>query len=147
MEKNNASKIILDNITANEKDKLYLKNSFKTSVEQLEKKIINNNYDLIISFGECPLDLNTIRLESTGRSEVEEINSNYNFKLLKDKLKCNGYKVIMSDDAGNYLCNNIYYNGLKIIRDNKLRCNMIFIHIPTIDKIEDIEKLATILTL
>lgn len=35
--KSNSSKILLDNINTSIDNKLYLKNSFKTSVEQLEK--------------------------------------------------------------------------------------------------------------
>lgn len=37
--KSNSSKILLDNIIAEKDNKLYLKNSFKTSVEQLNNKI------------------------------------------------------------------------------------------------------------
>ncbi len=37
--KSNSSKILLDNIIVEEDNKLYLKNSFKTSVEQLSNKL------------------------------------------------------------------------------------------------------------
>lgn len=51
------------------------------------------------------------------------------------------FEVEISCDAGNYLCNNIYYNVLKIIKENNLKCKMLFIHIPMIEKI-DIKRLA-----
>ena len=51
--KANSSKLLLDNIKCNESDKLYLKNSFVTSVDQLQNKLVKNNYDLIISFGQA----------------------------------------------------------------------------------------------
>lgn len=46
--KNNSSKILLDMI--NTKNKLYLKNSFTTSVNQLKKELKNNNKDDIYSY-------------------------------------------------------------------------------------------------
>ena len=52
--KNNSSKLLLDYIVDN--NKLYLTNSFKTSVVELQNKIKKNDYDLIISFGQAPLD-------------------------------------------------------------------------------------------
>ena len=51
--KNNSSKILLDKINAN--NKLYLRNSFVTSVDSFKKEILMNNYDLVICFGEAPL--------------------------------------------------------------------------------------------
>ena len=54
------------------------------------------------------------------------------------------FKTIISNDAGNYLCNNIYFNGLKYIEDNKLKTEMIFIHIPQINNISSIEDLSNI---
>ena len=49
--KTNSSKILLDYIKTDNCNKLYLRNSFTTSVKQLNSKIKNNNYDLIVSFG------------------------------------------------------------------------------------------------
>lgn len=142
--KNNSSKILLDSINTEIDNKLYLKNSFKTSVVQLEKKIIKNEYDLIISFGQCPLDLNVIKLEINGKSDKENLSTGYDLTSIKNNLQNNNYKVILSNDAGNYLCNNIYYHGLKIIENNNLKCNMIFIHIPMLENIDNIKKLASI---
>lgn len=67
--KNNSSKILLDKI--NNKNKLYLNNSFNTSVIQLEKALKDTQYDLIISFGQAPLDIDTIKLETTGKSNIK----------------------------------------------------------------------------
>ena len=139
--KNNSSKILLDNINC--ENKLYLKNNFKTSVNELQKELEHNTYDLIISFGQAPLNSNTIKIETIGKN-IECYKTNYNFNDLKNKLDDNGFNVIISNDAGNYLCNHIYYNGLKYISDNNLNCDMIFIHIPKIKNIDNIESLAHI---
>ena len=48
----------------------------------------------------------------------------------------------MSVNAGTYLCNNIYYEGLKYIKQNGIDTKMIFIHIPSIKQGYDFDKLA-----
>lgn len=136
--KDDSSKILLDKLSSNYK--LYLKNSFITSVKELQKKIENNDYDLIISFGQAPLDKDTIKIELIGKLE-KEYETNYNYEKIKNILG-NKYKVIISRDAGNYLCNNLYYYGLKIISEKSLKTKMIFIHIPKISNITNIENLA-----
>lgn len=138
--KNNSSKILLDKI--NNKSKLYLKNSFTTSVNQLEEELKKNQYDLIISFGQAPLKKDTIRIETIGRNIIE-YKTRYDFISLKNKLD-KRFKTVISNDAGNYLCNNVYFYGLKYIEDNKLKTNMIFIHIPKINNISNIEDLSNI---
>ena len=131
--KNNSSKILLDNLDVD--NKLYLKNSFKTSIIQLQNEL-KNNYDLIISFGQAPLNNNTIKIETIGKGN-NHYKTNYDFNDLKNKLEASSFNVIISNDAGNYLCNHIYYHGLKYISDSKLKCDMIFVHIPkNMDKIK-----------
>ncbi len=138
--KNNSSKILLDYVKADNCNKLYLRNSFITSVKQLNNKIKDNNYDLIISFGQAPLDRDTLKIETIGKNN-DYYETNYDYNYLKIKLEDN-YNVIVSNYAGNYLCNNIYYNGLKYIKENNLKTKMIFIHIPKINDISNISNLA-----
>lgn len=138
--KTNSSKILLDKINSN--NKLYLKNSFKTSVVQLEKKLRQTQYDLIISFGQAPLDKDTVKIETTGKNNVE-YKTKYDYIDLKNKLN-RKFDVIISDNAGTYLCNNVYFHGLKYIEENKLSTNMIFIHIPMLNDISNIENLSNI---
>lgn len=139
--KNNSSKILLDKINAN--NKLYLRNSFVTSVDSFKKEILKNNYDLVICFGEAPLFKDTIKIELIGKGR-EVYKTSYDYSELVDKLRNNGYNVIISEDAGNYLCNNLYYNGLKFLYDNNMNAKMIFIHIPKINNISNINNLVGI---
>ena len=141
--KSNSSKILLDNIIVEEDNKLYLKNSFKSSVEQLSNKLKKDRYDLIISFGQAPIDKETIKIETRGNG-IDYFETDYDYNNLKKLFEKNGFNVVISKDAGNYLCNNIYYNGLKYIRENNLKCKMIFVHIPQIDNINDIKKISAI---
>ena len=110
--KNNSSKILLDKINSN--NKLYLKNSFETSIAQLEKKLKQTQYDLIISFGQAPLDIDTVKIETTGKINIE-YKTKYNYMELKNKLNRN-FKTIISDDAGRYLYISLCWIILVILR-------------------------------
>ena len=136
--KNNSSKILLDAITAT--NKLYLKNSFNTSVTQLRNEIKNNDYDLVISLGQAPIEKDTIKIETKANME-DCFETNFDFTNLKNNLEKN-FKLIISGNAGNYLCNNVYYYGLKFIYENNLKTKMIFIHIPKINNISHIKLMA-----
>lgn len=127
--KDNSSKILLDKIIAENTDKLYLRNSFDTSAKQLISKF--KKYKSIISFGQAPLDKDTIKIEVIVKKE-------------KEKIEKIGFKVGISEDVGNFLCNNLYFNGLKYIKENNINCKMIFIHIPKIENISNIKLLAKI---
>ena len=138
--KDNSSKILLDKIMAENTNKLYLRNSFDTSVKQLISKL--KKFETIISFGQAPLDKDTIKIEVIGKKEKDLYKTDFNYSKIKEKIEKIGFKVEISEDAGNFLCNNLYYNGLKYIKENNINCKMIFIHIPKIENISNIELLA-----
>ena len=91
--KDNSSKILLDNIKTLDENKLYLRNSFITSVKQLKKKIKLDNYDLIVSFGQAPLEQDNIRIEVVGKNTTEIYESDFDYSQLKEKLEKNNYKT------------------------------------------------------
>jgi len=132
---NNSSKILLNKINKNTGvDLLYFENDFEVSKRQLINKLKENKYDIIFSFGQKPV-IKSIYIEKIGANEFEKLKTNYNYIELSNYLK-KYYKVKISENAGNYLCNNIYYNGLKYIFENKLKLQMIFIHIPYLNNID-----------
>jgi len=139
--KNNSSKILIDLIEKGKK--LYITNSFTTSITELENELKCNSYDLIIAFGRSTLEKDTIKIETVGRL-FYSYKTTYDYKFLKEKLENNNYKVKISTNAGKYLCNNFYYNGLKYIKNHNLNTKMIFIHLPGLSKITDIQNLANI---
>lgn len=140
---NNASKILLDNISCQKEDKLYITNSYKTSKKELLDKIKEEKYDLIISFGRAPLRKNTIKIETQARKEII-YKTQFDYIPLKEKLKEENYKVVISSNAGHSYCNHIYYEGLKYIEENHRNSQMIFIHIPKMKNIDSIENLANL---
>ena len=55
-------------------------------------------------------------------------------------------KYSISKNAGNYLCNNIYYEGMKYIKEKSLDVKMIFIHIPSINTEFNFEKVSKVIS-
>lgn len=143
--KNNSSSLLLNKIRANETDKLELTNSFVTSEKELKNKISKNKYKYIISFGQKP-DCNHICIELFGNKNNNKLETSFPYKDFILFLKENNIEYSLSKDAGNFLCNNIYYEGMRYIKDNSLDTKMIFIHIPSINAKYDFEKTAIIIS-
>ena len=138
---NNSSKILLDLIKMKSKeDIVYLKNDFKVSTMQIKEKLVEN-YDYILIFGQNS-NTNNICLENRAVLNDVELETDYYYGVLKEELENNNYKVESSKDAGNYLCNNIFFEALKYKKDINLQTKIAFIHIPTINNIINIEDLS-----
>ncbi len=140
----NSAKILLDNIKEkNNQDILYLENDFKVSSNQIEEKMLQN-YDYVLIFGQKPNTRN-IYLENNAVLEETKLETDFYYGVLKENLESNNYKVISSCDAGNYLCNNVFFRALSFKQTNDLKSKIAFIHIPTIDNMDGIELLASII--
>jgi len=137
----NSAKILVDYIKENSKeDILYLKNDFETSSKQIEEKLLQE-YDYILMFGQ-KTNTKTIHLETNATLNNVNIETDYYYGVLRQSIERANYKVISSNDAGNYLCNNVFFRALSFKENNKLETKIAFIHIPTIDNILDIKKLS-----
>jgi pyroglutamyl-peptidase len=131
----NSSKVFLEHINKDTGiDLLILENDFKTSEKQLIDKIKENAYNIVFSFGQKPV-IKSVYIETIAANGDEKLETNYNYSGLKNHLE-KYFKIKISENAGNYLCNNIYYKGLKYILSKKLKTQMIFIHIPYLNNID-----------
>ena len=122
--------------------------AFKSD-DSLQKKIeIRRNGKLLFSFFVRPLteeEIKGCRRKATKRRPdprgrqfgMIELETDYYYGVLKEKLEENSYKEMGSCDAGNYLCNNVFYRALDFKQNNNLKTKIAFIHIPTIDNIEN----------
>jgi pyrrolidone-carboxylate peptidase len=143
----NSAKLLLDRIESKcIVEKLYLVNSFNTSKNQLENRLKSHEYDLIIAFGQKP-NTKSIYLEEKARFNENEIKTDYDYNNLKKIFDSSGFTVEISNNAGNYLCNHIFYTGLQFIYENKLNTKMIFIHIPSIKNISNIDYVGKVFSL
>lgn len=140
--KDNSAKILLDNIKEEcNQDILYLENDFEISGNQIEEKLLEN-YDYVLIFGQKSNTKN-IYLENNAILEGSKLETDYYYGVLKENLESNNYKVVSSCDAGNYLCNNVFFRALNFKYKSNVKSKVGFVHIPTIDNIEDIKYLAS----
>lgn len=85
-------------------------------------------------------------IELVGNKDNYKLETLFPYEKLVSFLKDNNVEYSISKNAGNYLCNNIYYEGMKYIKDNSLDIKMIFIYIPSINTKYNIEKTARIIS-
>ncbi len=123
----NTSKLLLDSIRA--ADKQLLTNSFISSKKQMLSAIPKVNPDFLIALGQKP-NVKCLYIETHARKD-DALETNFDcLPLLESLKKCN-IKYKLSDNAGNYLCNHVYYESLKYIDDNDFPTKVIFIHVPS----------------
>lgn len=140
--KDNSAKILLDNIKEEcNQDILYLENDFERSSNQIEEKMLQN-YDYVLIFGQKPNTKN-IYLENNAILKGIKLETDYYYGVLKKTLESNHYNVLSSYDAGNYLCNNVFFRALNFKQKNNLKSKVGFVHIPTIENIEHMKFLAS----
>ena len=75
--------------------------------------------------------------------EGKKLVTDYYYGALKENLEQYAYQVMNSYDAGKYLCNNVFFRALNFKQENNLKSKIAFIHIPTIDNIEDMNRLSS----
>ena len=111
----------------------------RSNPEHIQKE----DYNSIIAFGQKPVT-KSIYLERYGCIDGQKYFTAFDYEPLKDFLICKKYKVKISDNAGNYLCNHVYGVGLNRIEKQKRNTKFIFVHIPNIKNLDDVNRLASV---
>ncbi len=125
--KNNSSGNLVQTISQNYK---LLTNSFDGVKKDIEE--ISDDFDFVIMFG-CDKNLkDSVRIERFAQKNGDIIASELDLVKISDKLGAAGIKNFISDIPGHYLCNEAYWSALK-----KFNNKAVFIHIPTLKKIDD----------
>lgn len=127
------------------------------AVDEFFKSFNSSEYDAIVSIG-LNASAETIRLEKHAYNEItkshpdvrgvtpdrpieafgkEHLESSLPIDKLNELLKHSRIDACVSDNPGRYLCNYIYYLGLKVMKGNAL-----FIHVPPISEKWPLEKMA-----
>lgn len=140
----NSASMIVDKITSeNDLERIHLVNSFETSKTQLENLLQKQYFDLIIIFGQKP-KVTSLYLECQADLKGNKLVTKHKYDLLEKMLNNSGFTTVISRNAGSYLCNHIFYVGLKHTQNNNLDSELLFIHIPSFNNIENINILAQV---
>lgn len=135
----NSSRILIESLCIAEINTLILKNDFSLCADQLVSAVSNQLPDTILSFGQKPHS-NRLYIETQAKSDREILKTSYDISMIEESLASNKIKYKLSNDAGNYLCNHIYFTGLKYIKTNGLKTKMLFIHTPDMKNFAEFDK-------
>lgn len=111
--------------------------SDKIKDSEIARGVIEKS-DIVICFGQKPQIKNKICLELVARNHGEIIKTNFDIEPLKHLLETNNIVFTESHSPGTSYCNLIYWNSLNYIKDQKLNCRFLFIHIPFEKNIDNI---------
>lgn len=96
---------------------------------------------IIICFGQKPQIKNKICLELVAKNEETSIETNFDIESFKEKLEQQNISYSESQNPGTSYCNLVYWNSLNYIKDKKLGCKYLFIHVPFEKNISNISEL------
>ena len=105
------------------------------AIEKIRKAAV------IICFGQKPQIKNKICLELIAKNNGSTIATNFDIESFKEKLEQQNISYSESQNPGTSYCNLVYWNSLNYIKDKRLNCKFLFIHIPFEKNISNISEL------
>lgn len=118
---------------------LILPNDKVKDSEMLIEAISKETFDYVIGLGQRPNIKDKVHIETTARRGEASIDTDFDCESLKQLFKNEGIIAKISDNAGTSFCNELYYNGLKYIKENGLDTKMVFVHVPFMKNIGERE--------
>jgi len=137
-------------ITDNELESAVIPTSYKRAIQDVIRLIEENRPQLCVMFGYSPRPF-ALKLERYGRNrdtaataDNDDVVLNgpiieYGPSLIQSpialdeiyaSLRQSGHDVMLSDDAGGFVCNHTYYSVLKYLKETSVKCDALFVHIP-----------------
>ena len=119
---------------------LYLPNDKKKDSELLIEALRQESFDYVISLGQRPNIKDKLHIETRACKENVSIETAFACENLKGMFEQAGLFAKLSDNAGTSFCNELYWNGLWYIKENKLDIKMVFVHVPFEKNISDVDE-------
>ena len=120
-------------------DIIILPNDKVKDSEKLINKIIDGTYDYVFSFGQRPNIKDKVHIETTARNGKTFVETDFDYEQLQKLFESNGISAKISHNAGTSFCNSLYYNGMDFIQQYNLKTKMVFVHIPFLKNINDLD--------
>lgn len=118
---------------------LILPNDKIKDSEKLIDAISNESFDYVISLGQRPNIKNKVHIETTARNGESAIDTKFDCDGLMRLFGKSNIISKISHNAGTSFCNKLYWNGLEYISSNSLQTKMVFLHIPFVKNIADMD--------
>lgn len=119
---------------------LYLPNDKVEDSALLIKALQQEHFDYVVSFGQRPNIKDKVHIETRACKGNEYLSTAFDCTGLKYAFEKNGLETKLSDNAGTSFCNELYWNGLRYLKESKLGTKMVFIHVPFEKNISDIDE-------
>ena len=119
---------------------LYLPNDKIKDSELLTEALKQEQFDYVISLGQRPNIKDKVHIETRARKGDFCLETVFDCEKLKGVFKQAGLTAKLSNNAGTSFCNELYWNGLKYLEENKLNTKMVFLHVPFEKNISDVEE-------
>ncbi len=133
--RNNPARIITEKAEL-DCTKLILPNDKKKSAELLLETIRKAEAVCVVLLGQKPCIKEKIAVEPTAERNGKILHTPLDVTVTAEKIKENGYNAYISKGCGTSYCNHIYYECLES------GTNCIFLHIPQMKNISDINALT-----
>ena len=119
---------------------LCLPNDKMRDAELLIEVLTRETFDYVVSLGQRPNIKDKVHIETRACKEELSITTSFNYEKLKSMLEQAGLPAKLSDNAGTSFCNELYWNGLRYLKESKSATKMVFIHVPFEKNISDIDE-------
>ena len=119
---------------------LYLPNDKIKDSELLIDALQQEQFDYVISFGQRPNIKDKVHIESRARKSELGLETAFDCEKLKCTMEQVGLSAKLSCNAGTSYCNELYWNGLRYIEENRLDTKMVFVHVPFEKNISNAEE-------
>lgn len=118
---------------------LYLPNDKVKDSELLIEALKQEAFDYVISMGQRPNIKDKVHIEMCARKGDLFLKTAFDCEKLKGIFEQTGLPAMLSENAGTSFCNELYWNGLRYIKESQLDTKMVFIHVPYEKNISDVE--------
>ena len=118
---------------------LLLPNDKVKDSERLISAIDPSKVSYIFAFGQKPNIKDKVYIEITAREGEKALHTCGDCGRLQARLKEHGISACLSSHAGTSYCNRLYWNGLNHIAVQGIAAEMIFLHVPFLKNISDLE--------
>ena len=119
---------------------LYLPNDKARDSELLIEVLKQERFDYVISLGQRPNIKDKVHIETRAKKDGLSIETAFGCEKLKYMFEQAGLQAKLSDNAGTSFCNELYWNGLRYLEENKSGTKMVFIHVPFEKNISDVDE-------
>lgn len=143
--KSNSSRLLLEKINSKNVIKKLLTNSFDGCEREIVRYMNEYAPEYVISFGRKPL-IDRLNIETTAC--CCDLCTSTNFDIFTTTAIFERYEILyeVSNNAGNHLCNHVYYKGLEFLKQFLPESKMIFIHVPDMKLFQNIDRAALCLS-